>query len=83
MTLHTVRKELRELPRRLAESVQELHRVPSLTAAAMLAALWPHNAIRRMEDFKPAPGRAVVLALLTAWSVLSFTGVTTFIYSNF
>ena len=39
MTLHTVRKELRELPRRLAESVQELHRVPSLTAAAMLAAV--------------------------------------------
>lgn len=60
---------------------------PALTcglfAAAMLAALWPHNAIRRMDDFKPAPWRAAALALLMAWSVLSFTGVTTFIYSNF
>ena len=25
----------------------------------------------------------LLMALLTAWSVLSFTGVTTFIYSNF
>lgn len=60
---------------------------PALTCglfvAAMLAALWPHNAIRRMDDFKPALWRAAALALLTAWSVLSFTGVTTFIYSNF
>ena len=60
---------------------------PALTfglfAAAMLAALWPRNAVRQMDDFKPAAWRAVVLALLMAWSVLSFTGVTTFIYSNF
>lgn len=60
---------------------------PALTyglfAIAMLAALWPHNAVRRMEEFRPASWRAVVLALLMAWSVLSFTGVTTFIYSNF
>ena len=60
---------------------------PALTcglfAAALLAALWPRSAVRRMEDFRPAPWRAVVLALLMAWSVLSFTGVTTFIYSNF
>ena len=60
---------------------------PALTyglfAAAMTAALWPHNTARRMEDFQPALWRAVVLALLAAWSVLSFTGVTTFIYSNF
>lgn len=54
-----------------------------LFAAAMTAALWPHNTARRMEDFQPALWRAVVLALLAAWSVLSFTGVTTFIYSNF
>lgn len=54
-----------------------------LFAVAMLAALWPRNAVRRMEGFQPSPWRAVVLALLTAWSVLSFTGVTTFIYSNF
>ena len=54
-----------------------------LFAAAVIAALWPRNAAQRMEDFPPALWRAVVLALLTAWSILSFTGVTTFIYSNF
>ena len=54
-----------------------------LFAVAMLAALWPRNAVRQMDAFKPAPWRAAALALLMAWSVLSFTGVTTFIYSNF
>lgn len=55
----------------------------ALFAAALLAALWPRNTARRMEDFPPAPWRAAALAVLAAWSVLSFTGVTTFIYSNF
>ena len=54
-----------------------------LFAAAMTAALWPRNAVRQMDAFQPTAHRAVVLALLMAWSVLSFTGVTTFIYSNF
>ena len=60
---------------------------PALTyglfAAALLAALWPRNTGRQMDDFKPTGPRAVVLAGLCAWSLLSFTGVTTFIYSNF
>ena len=60
---------------------------PALTlglfAAAMLAALWPRNAVRQMDAFKPAAWQAAALALLAAWSVLSFTGVTAFIYSNF
>jgi D-alanyl-lipoteichoic acid acyltransferase DltB (MBOAT superfamily) len=55
----------------------------ALFALAALAALWPRNTARRMETFPPTPWRAAALALLTAWSVLSFTGVTTFIYSNF
>lgn len=54
-----------------------------LFAAALLAALWPRNAIRGMEEFRPSAWRGLALALLAAWSVLSFTGVTTFIYSNF
>ena len=54
-----------------------------LFAAALTAALWPRNAVGQMDHFKPAFWRAAVLALLAAWSVLSFTGVTTFIYSNF
>lgn len=55
----------------------------ALFAAALTAALWPRSAVRQMEDFRPAPWRAALLALLAAWSVLSFTGVTGFIYSNF
>jgi len=55
----------------------------ALFAAALPAALWPHNAAKRMDDFKPTAWRALALAVLMAWSVLSFTGVTTFIYSNF
>lgn len=60
---------------------------PALTcglfAAALLAALWPRSAAEGMENFRPSLWRAVILALLTAWAILSFTGVTTFIYSNF
>ena len=41
------------------------------------------QAMDRMEDFWPTAGRALLLAALTAWAVLSFTGVTTFIYSNY
>lgn len=55
----------------------------ALFAVAMLAALWPRNTARRMEDFPPTAWRRVLLAGLAAWSILSFTGVTTFIYSNF
>lgn len=54
-----------------------------LFGAAALAALWPDTAIQRMETFKPTAWRCTLLAVLSAWSVLSFTGVTTFIYSNF
>ena len=58
-------------------------RVVLLYGAGMLAVLWPRNVIRRMEDFRPTVWRGAGLALLTLWCVLSFTGVTTFIYSNF
>ena len=54
-----------------------------ILGVALLAALWPRNVISRMEDFRPTVWRGLALAALTAWSILSFTGVTTFIYSNF
>lgn len=57
--------------------------VYALFAAALLAALWPRNTAERMEDFRPALWRAALLAPAAVWSILSFTGVTTFIYSNF
>lgn len=55
----------------------------ALLGAALVTALWPHNTAERMDRFRPTAWRWGALALLAAWSVLSFTGVTTFIYSNF
>jgi hypothetical protein len=54
-----------------------------LLIAALVVALWPRNTIHQMERFQPAMGRGLALAALTAWSMLSFSGVSTFIYSNF
>ncbi|MDY3281729.1 MBOAT family O-acyltransferase [Dysosmobacter sp.] len=58
-------------------------RLALLYGAGLLAAFWPRNVIRAMEDFRPTLWRGAVLTALTVWSVLSFTGITTFIYSNF
>ena len=58
-------------------------RVVLLYGAGMVAVLWPRNTIRRMEDFRPTLWRGAALTVLTLWCALSFTGVTTFIYSNF
>ena len=49
----------------------------------MIAVLWPRNVIDRMDTFRPTLWRCLGLAVFTAWSILSFTGITTFIYSNF
>ena len=49
----------------------------------VVAVLWPRNVIDRMDTFRPTFWRGLGLAVLTAWSILSFTGITTFIYSNF
>lgn len=54
-----------------------------LYGAGMTVALWPRNAIAQMDTFRPTAWRAALLAAAMAWAVLSFTGVTTFIYSNF
>lgn len=54
-----------------------------LLGGGLLASLLPGNTLRRMEDFRPTVWRAAVLSLLLGWSILSFSGVATFIYSNF
>ena len=54
-----------------------------LFGGGLLVSLLPGNTIRKMEDFRPTVWRAVVLILLLCWSILSFSGVATFIYSNF
>lgn len=58
-------------------------RVGAVFAGGVLVSLWPRNAIREMDRFRPAGWRLALLAAVFAWSILSFTGVTTFIYSNF
>lgn len=50
---------------------------------ALLAALKPGNTIRRMEIFRPTFLQGAVCCILLAWAVLSFSGVSTFIYANF
>lgn len=54
-----------------------------LYGAGLTAVLTPGNTIRRMDTFRPALWRAAAASLLLAWSILSFTGITSFIYSNF
>jgi len=54
-----------------------------LLFAGAVVALWPKNTLEKMEEFRPTALTAVVLAALMLWAVLSFSGVTTFIYSNF
>ena len=58
-------------------------RVAVLYGAGVLAVLWPRNVQQRMDTFRPTVPLALGLGLLTVWCVLSFSGVTTFIYSNF
>ena len=57
--------------------------IVTLFGGGAWAALSKQNTIRAMEDFKPTFWRAALLCLVTVWSVLSFNGVATFIYSNF
>jgi D-alanyl-lipoteichoic acid acyltransferase DltB (MBOAT superfamily) len=54
-----------------------------LYGVGLLAVLTPGNTIRRMDTFRPTFWRMLGLGLILAWSVLSFTGITSFIYSNF
>ena len=55
----------------------------ALLAVGTVVVLWPRNVTQKMEDFRPTVLSALVLAALALWAVLSFSGVTTFIYSNF
>jgi hypothetical protein len=44
---------------------------------------WPKNTLQKMEEFRPNALSAVVCGGLLVWAILSFSGVATFIYSNF
>lgn len=58
-------------------------RILGLYGVGMTAALWPRNTGDRMDSFRPSVWRIAVLAVGMAWAMLSFSGITTFIYSNF
>ena len=55
----------------------------ALYGAGMLVVAWPRSTAREMEDGCPGFLRSVLLAVMSVWAILSFTGVGTFIYSNF
>lgn len=54
-----------------------------LTAFCFYASTGMKNAGERLAVFKPSFGRALVTVVLIGWSVLSLSGVTTFLYFNF
>lgn len=51
-----------------------------LSAAFLIVLLFKNNG---ETDFKPTPGRSLVTVLCMLWSVLSFEGISTFLYFNF
>ena len=58
-------------------------RVALILGIGLLAALWPRNVIRQMDTFRPNWRSGLYVLVWTVWAILSFTGVVTFIYSNF
>lgn len=54
-----------------------------LYGAGTAAALWPRTVQAQMDQFRPTVRLGLGLGVLMLWCVLSFSGVTTFIYSNF
>lgn len=60
-----------------------LLRTALLYGTGLIIVLLPRNTAENAEHFRPGCWQLVWLAILTAWSILSFTGITTFIYSNF
>ena len=50
---------------------------------SITAVLTMKNTNERIDGFRPSPGRAVLSSFLIVWSVLSFAGVSVFLYFNF
>ena len=54
-----------------------------LYGVSLLAVLLPGNTVRRMDTLRPTVWQCAAAGVLLTCSVLSFTGITTFIYANF
>lgn len=55
----------------------------TLSAFAVFASMFMRNTNERIETFKPTPAMSAVCAVLLVWCVVSFAGVSTFLYFNF
>lgn len=80
------RPELNVLAKMLSTAGAEQPRLILLCAFMLLClfiAAVPKNSSQRLEGFKPTPARSVYTALLLAWCIFSFAGVSTFLYFNF
>ena len=77
---------LMDLAALFAPALVELLRwaLPLLLYPLALGLIWlVPNPVRQMEGFRPTPWKAVLCAVLLAWSVLSMGSVSTFLYVNF
>ena len=54
-----------------------------ILAVALILSMKKESAVRMAEKIKPGALPALVLAVLLLWCVLSFGGVSSFIYLNF
>ena len=54
-----------------------------ILAAGLYLAMAGSNAAQRMERVKYRAGSVCILAVLMVWSILTFSGVSTFLYFNF
>ena len=54
-----------------------------LLGGGTIIVLWPQNLQNKLENFRPTLWKSIVTVVLIIWSVLSFSGISTFIYSNF
>ena len=50
---------------------------------ALVIILNGKNVIEQVAEFKPTVRKSIFTAILMVWSILSFTGVGTFLYSGF
>lgn len=54
-----------------------------ILAAVLLLVFWGENAVRFVKKVKPNMLHVILMAVLFVWSILSFSGVSTFLYVNF
>ena len=67
----------------LPAGAEQALRLGLLFGLGLIIALWKHNSTELMEREHIPPWETALLALGLAWCMLSFSGISTFLYSNF